>query len=172
MRTFPVKEIPGEAGRDRTRDAPRLEAVSSQVEAFLDPYRRRSARGCRLSCVRSEDVVLGRSTYKVPQSLVTHSFSSQELAIDILRRITDNYPIAEVAELADAQDSKSCPRKGVRVRFPPSAFRTPTQGHPSAVSVEWTRPDEDHSSLSWVSSAGRLRGLPYRSSGIGSHRMR
>ena len=49
----------------------------------------------------------------------------QELAIDILRRIADNRPSAEVAELADAQDSKSCPRKGVRVRFPPSAFLPP-----------------------------------------------
>ena len=31
---------------------------------------------------------------------------------------------AEVAELADAQDSKSCPRKRVRVQFPPSALTT------------------------------------------------
>jgi hypothetical protein len=31
----------------------------------------------------------------------------QELAIDILSRITDNLRVAEVAELADAQDSKS-----------------------------------------------------------------
>src|SRR6266496_1733349 len=30
---------------------------------------------------------------------------------------------AEVAELADAPDSKSGARKGVRVRFPPSALR-------------------------------------------------
>jgi hypothetical protein len=29
---------------------------------------------------------------------------------------------AEVAELADALDSKSCARKGVRVRLPPSAL--------------------------------------------------
>jgi hypothetical protein len=35
---------------------------------------------------------------------------------------------AEVAELADAQDSKSCPRKGVRVRFPPSALAGPHGG--------------------------------------------
>ena len=34
----------------------------------------------------------------------------QELAIDNLRQVSDNPPIviAEVAELADAQDSKSC----------------------------------------------------------------
>ena len=30
--------------------------------------------------------------------------------------------MAEVAELADAQDSKSCPGNRVRVQFPPSAM--------------------------------------------------
>ena len=38
-----------------------------------------------------------------------------------------NIGIAEVAELADAHDSKSCTREGVRVRFPPSAH-----GHKNA----------------------------------------
>jgi|WetSurMetagenome_2_1015567.scaffolds.fasta_scaffold579149_2 hypothetical protein len=38
-------------------------------------------------------------------------------------KIIGTFPdLAEVAELADAQDSKSCSRKGVRVRFPPSAM--------------------------------------------------
>jgi hypothetical protein len=47
---------------------------------------------------------------------------SDNLPVDIAAQIPNNQSIAEVAELADAQDSKSCPRKGVRVRFPPSAF--------------------------------------------------
>ena len=52
----------------------------------------------------------------------------RELTVDMHGRVIDNPPSAEVAELADAQDSKSCPRKGVRVRFPPSAMRTCTRG--------------------------------------------
>ena len=37
------------------------------------------------------------------------------------KRVGRNSDIAEVAELADAQDSKSCDRKVMRVQVPPSA---------------------------------------------------
>ena len=39
-------------------------------------------------------------------------------------------PQAEVAELADAPDSKSGSLRGVWVRFPPSAFAAPEPGAP------------------------------------------
>ncbi len=45
------------------------------------------------------------------------------MTLNFCRGIDYNEPAAEVAELADAHDSKSCTRKGVRVRFPPSAHR-------------------------------------------------